>query len=151
MAREPEAPLSIFSLAGRSAIVTGAGRGIGRAIALLFAHAGAHVLVADLDASNAQSVATEIAKAGGAAESFAANVSQEADVAAMIQAGAALTGQLDIIVNNAGIFPKYDFTELTVQAWEDIQAINLRGVLPRGGLHHRPVAGRRRSVRGELV
>ena len=123
----PEA-LRVFSLAGRGAIVTGAGRGIGRVIALLFAQAGARVLVADVNAAQAQAVADEITGGGGTAEAFAGDVSLEADVVAMIQAGAALGGRLDIVVNNAGIFPKYPFTELTVQAWDNIQAINLRGV-----------------------
>lgn len=123
----PEA-LRIFSLAGRSAVITGAGRGIGRAIAHLFAQAGAHVLVADLDGERANGVASEIAQAGGAARAFAGDVSLERDVAAMVSEGGGLTGRLDIIVNNAGIFPKYPFTELTVESWDAIQAVNLRGV-----------------------
>ncbi|HTZ70168.1 MAG TPA: SDR family NAD(P)-dependent oxidoreductase [Acetobacteraceae bacterium] len=120
--------LRAFSLTGQGAIVTGAGRGIGRGIAHLFAATGAHVLVADLARDSAEMVAAEIAAAGGRAHPFAGDVSQEADVVAMIQAGAALTGRLDVIVNNAGIFPKYLFTELTVAAWDEIQAVNLRGV-----------------------
>lgn len=120
--------LRLFSLEGQGAVVTGAGRGIGRDIARLFAAAGAAVLVADVVKDTATAVAREITDDGGRAVPFVGDVSKDADVIAMIGAGAALTGRLDVLVNNAGIFPKYIFTELTAAAWDEIQAVNLRGV-----------------------
>ncbi len=91
-----------FQLRGDVAIITGAGAGIGRAIALHFATAGAHVVVSDLKAEAAEAVSAEIAAAGGQSISLACDVTKEEDCAAVIDAAVQRFGKLTILVNNAG-------------------------------------------------
>ena len=91
-----------FRLEGAAALVTGAGAGIGRAIAGTFAAAGAAVAVTDLKAETAEAAAAEIEAAGGRAIGFACNVTEEADLAAAVERTATAFGRLTILVNNAG-------------------------------------------------
>ena len=97
----PEARNTV-RLAGKVALVTGAGRGFGKGIAALFAAQGARVAAADIDGEAAGRVAAEIAAAGGAALAVAGDVSRNDDGAAMVAAAAERFGRLDIVVNNAG-------------------------------------------------
>src|SRR5436305_4523177 len=92
-------------LDGRVAIVTGAGRGNGRAIADVFAREGASVLVVDWDAETAHRSAEQITATGGTASAFHADVSSGDDTRAMARAAVERYGQLDILAANAGIFP----------------------------------------------
>src|SRR5215831_1443362 len=93
----------MFELQGKMAVVTGAGSGIGAAIARVFAARGAHVAVVDRDETAARQVADEIAAARGAASPHRCDVSQPADVDALAAALAAAHPRTDILVNNAGI------------------------------------------------
>ena len=110
------------------AFVTGAGRGIGRAVALRLARAGAAVGVTDLDAANARSVAAEIVAAGGRSSDCQADVtSLEAMRAAVVAVEAAL-GPIDALVNNAGWDKMELFLDNDPALWDRLLAINLKGV-----------------------
>ena len=116
-------------LDGRAAIVTGAGRGLGEAIAIELAGRGARVLLADIDGEAAALAAAAIRDSGGAAESAALDVS---DWAAVHQAVADFTSRaerLDILVNNAARSVARSFWEIDPAEWDDVMAVNLRGVV----------------------
>jgi 3-hydroxybutyrate dehydrogenase len=115
------------TLGGKTAIVTGGGSGIGRAIALAFARAGAAMAIADLDGGRAQAVAGEITGAAGHAHAVTADVSDAASVRAMIDLTVRHFGRLDILVNNAGlqfISPIADYPEDT---WDRLMRVMLTG------------------------
>ena len=92
-----------MKLEGKTALITGAGKGIGRAIALRFAGEGASVVIAEIDEGAGQTVAQEVTSAGGKALFVKTDVTQEAQVKAAIDRAVAAFGRLDILVNNAGI------------------------------------------------
>jgi len=116
-------------LEGRVALVTGAGSGIGRATARVFAAEGAHVYVTDVNGEAAQAVAGELAKAGLAAQAVTADVSRGQDVAAMFRAVEKTHGRLDVLVNNAGLNVRGDFRHLSDADWARIREVNLDGVV----------------------
>jgi len=120
---------SLHRLDQKSAIVTGAGRGIGKAVATLLAACGARVILADIDATTAQTAAAEITVAGGEARAVAVDISDEASVQALIQATQAANGGIDALVHSAAIFPKYPLLDITVEQWDRIQSVNLRGTM----------------------
>jgi 3-oxoacyl-[acyl-carrier protein] reductase len=118
----------MFGLDGRSALVTGAGSGIGAAVATAYARAGAAVLVTDIDAAAAESVAKSIREDGGIAESCALDVRDSAAAATAAQQAAALTGgRLNILVNNAGAIAPAMFPKLSEDAFRKIVDIHLVG------------------------
>jgi 3-oxoacyl-[acyl-carrier protein] reductase len=113
------------------AVVTGAGSGIGRAIAAGYAREGARVVVLDVNGTPAAQTAKEIREAGGKAESFALDVAKRDDCTAMAKQIADKVGPISILVNNAGIARRNGMlgaAEAVINDWEDIIAINLTGV-----------------------
>jgi NAD(P)-dependent dehydrogenase (short-subunit alcohol dehydrogenase family) len=114
----------VFDLAGKTALVTGAGSGIGQAIAATFARAGARVWVADRDAAAGEAAVAAIRAAGGAADSAALDVADEAAVRAL----AARLPPLDLLVNNAGIGHVGDLLTTTAADLDRLYAVNVRGV-----------------------
>lgn len=118
-------------LAGKNAIVTGAGSGVGRASALRFAEEGASVVCADLDVAKTKGTVQLIEAAGGTAIPVGADVSKEADVIAMIAAAVDAFGSLDILFNNVGIpTPRLGmlFEDHTFEDFQRLVAVNLGGV-----------------------
>ena len=114
---------------GKVALITGGGSGIGRATALLFGREGARVAIADYNAEGGERAAKEIRNAGGAAEFHAADVSNPADVEALIGKLVAAHGRLDCAFNNAGIEGRMASTpECSLDNWDRVIAINLSGV-----------------------
>jgi NAD(P)-dependent dehydrogenase (short-subunit alcohol dehydrogenase family) len=112
------------------AVVTGAGSGIGRAIAAGYAREGARVVLLDIDEQAAAAAAQEIRASGGAAQSFALDVTRREDCVAVAKRIADEVGQVSILVNNAGIARRNGMTgaaDAVIKDWEDIIAINLTG------------------------
>jgi NAD(P)-dependent dehydrogenase (short-subunit alcohol dehydrogenase family) len=113
------------------AVVTGAGSGIGRAIAIGYAREGARVVLLDRDEKAAAEAAREIRDTGGKADSFALDVAKREDCVTMAKQIADKVGQVSILVNNAGIVRRNGMlgaAEAVISDWEDIIAINLTGV-----------------------
>jgi NAD(P)-dependent dehydrogenase (short-subunit alcohol dehydrogenase family) len=115
----------IFELTGKRALVTGAGSGIGAAIAETFARAGAHVFVTDVQMETAEATAARIKTAGGAAEAKALDVRDESACESI----AAATGPLDVLVNNAGIGHVGTALTTTAADLDRLFAVNVRGML----------------------
>lgn len=116
-----------MQLAGRVAIVTGAGGGIGAAVAQAYAREGARVVVADVDAARAQGVAGAIAAAGGDALAVACNVAARPEVDAMVAAAQARYGRVDVLVNNAGVVRAAMLERMAVAQWDEVIAVHLSG------------------------
>jgi 3-oxoacyl-[acyl-carrier protein] reductase len=127
-----------MQLRGKAAIVTGAGSGIGRAIALGLAGEGASVAVSDIDGEKAAAVAAEIDADGGEAIGLAADVSNTEQVNLMVSEAATRFGRLDILVNNAGRSARGYVGQMTDEEWDAVVAVNLRGTFlcSRAALAH---------------
>lgn len=117
-----------FTLTGRTALVTGAARGIGHAIATALGQAGARVGVCDLDAEAAEAAAARLREAGIEAVGVGADVADEVQVQAMVNQVEALLGGVDILVNNAGIVSTGPLLEVTTAEWNRVMAIDLNSV-----------------------
>lgn len=119
-----------MKLKNKVAVVTGAGAGMGRAIALLYAKEGAKVVATDINEESIKTVTEEIIKAGGEATPLVANVAKEEDVQNMIDIAVEKYGTLDILVNNAGIMDNFTpAKEVTDELWEKIIAVNTTGTM----------------------
>lgn len=118
-------------LKNKVAVVTGAGNGIGRSIALALGKAGVHVVVADLQEHAAKKVASELTSLGVQAQGVFCDVSREQDVASLADASYAKFGRVDILCNNAGVSwrPFRSVADATLDDWRFIYGVNLWGVL----------------------
>ena len=135
-------------LVGRSAIVTGGARGIGRAIVERLAAEGARVTFCDLTAEVGEPAARELAAAGTVAEFLQADITREADVARLVGAVADQHGTVDILVNNAGVNAYFDAATMTEAEWDSVFAVDLKGawLCAKHALVHM-----RRARRGAIV
>ncbi|MCY3560350.1 MAG: glucose 1-dehydrogenase [bacterium] len=114
-------------LEGRSAIVTGAGRGFGAEIAELFAREGARVVASDVDGPSADATARRIVEAGGDAFGRQADVTSVPDAERLVEAAVERFGGLDVLVNNAGIASAGTICEVAEEDWDRVMAINVKG------------------------
>lgn len=112
---------------GKVAVVTGAARGIGEAIALTLAREGVDVVVSDVDLEGARRVAQEIEGLGRRAKAIQADVSQREAVQRLVSETVSAFGKIDILVNNAGIIRRGTFVEHSPQDWEKVLSVNLGG------------------------
>ncbi len=111
-------------------IITGAGSGMGRTAALMFAAEGARVVVAEFGEAAGRETVELVRGAGGEATFVRADVSSEADAKAMVDHAIATYGRVDVLYNNAGIMPEADHsvTDTDVETWDRVMAVNVRGV-----------------------
>jgi len=113
--------------AHRVAVVTGAGRGLGRAIAKVLHESGYKVAVADIDEGGAASVAQSLSKDGSTARAYGLDVSSSQQVADVLASVAHDLGVPDALVNNAGIYPSHSILDMPEAAWDRVLDINLKG------------------------
>ncbi len=133
----------LTSIEGKSVIVTGASKGIGKGIAAVFASKGAKVLVVARNADAGNQAVAEIEAAGGTAAFYRGDVSSWESMQAMAQTAVDAYGGIDILCANAGIFPNVRLTEMSSEDWDEVLGINLKGTflsvkaclphLPKGG------------------
>lgn len=116
-----------LSLAGRTALVTGAGQGLGRAEALALSAAGARVVVNDYDGDTAASVVKEIEAAGGEAVAAQGNVAEWATAESLVRTAVDSFGSLDVLVNNAGILRDRMIFNVSEEEWDSVLAVHLKG------------------------
>ena len=135
-------------LTGRSAVVTGAASGIGRATAVRLAAAGAAVVVVDLDAAGADATVDSIRETGGQAVAVVADVTRGEDCLRAVDAAVSSYGGLDVIVNSAGIIRRADVVGTTEDEWDRVMAVNVRSIFLMGK-HGVPVM--ERAGRGAIV
>jgi NAD(P)-dependent dehydrogenase (short-subunit alcohol dehydrogenase family) len=114
-------------LAGKRAIVTGAGSGIGEGIALLFGREGAKLVLADIDAENGERVAAAVREAGGEAIFVRTDVAIEEEIGELVASTVREFGELNVLVNNAGIIDFQPLESLDRDRWDRVIAVNLRG------------------------
>lgn len=144
--------MKLFELGGRKALVTGANAGIGQAIAVGLAEAGAHVLCAGR--SPMDETMARIEAAGGTAGACAMDLADPAAAAARLARAAAELGGLDILVNNAGIIRRADAVDFTEADWDEVLDVNLKAMFFLSQAFGRAVLGRAvlgRGARGKII
>jgi gluconate 5-dehydrogenase len=118
----------LFDLAGKTALVTGGGRGIGRHLAVGLAEAGADVAVASRKLANCEKVAREVDQLGRRGLAVAADLAQQPDIEMLADRVIAEFGRLDVLVNNAGVIWGAPTLEYPVEGWDKVFAVNVRGL-----------------------
>jgi NAD(P)-dependent dehydrogenase (short-subunit alcohol dehydrogenase family) len=136
-------PIHPGRLTGKTALVTGAASGIGRAITLAFAREGAAVTLVDRYAPDGKAIAAEIIRAGGRANFVAADVSHDYECYMCVSRACAELGRLDILVNSAGIIRRATVLETSPEEWDQVMAANVRSVflMSRATIPHMVEAG----------
>ncbi len=134
-----------FSLDGRVALVTGAGGGLGEGICLALADAGASVACVDLTEEKSRARAADVTAAGGTAVPVVADVSSKASTEAMAAEVVDALGGIDILVNNAAIYPSRPWTEITEEEWDGVLAVNVKGYFLCARACHASMASRGRG------
>jgi 3-oxoacyl-[acyl-carrier protein] reductase len=120
-----------FDLIGRTVIITGGGKGIGKVYSEEFAKAGAHVVAADIDAAAAKSVAEALVAQGLQVVGLATDIASEASTKAMAEAAIEAFGAIDVLVNNASlmsVLARRSWLDIPVEEWDRVMAVNLRGM-----------------------
>jgi NAD(P)-dependent dehydrogenase (short-subunit alcohol dehydrogenase family) len=115
-------------LKDRVALVSGAATGIGEAIARLFANQGAHVYILDRDMAGCRRVAESIISTGGSAHPFGGDVRLREDVVPWVESAVAANGRIDVLINNAGIYPRQSFLEMSEAQWDEMHQVNLKSM-----------------------
>jgi NAD(P)-dependent dehydrogenase (short-subunit alcohol dehydrogenase family) len=113
---------------GKAVLVTGAAMGIGRAAAVKFAEEGANLVIQDIQAEPLEALRVELTAGGATVQAVVGDISQESDVTAAVNATVAAYGRIDVAIANAGIIPLGDVTESTVADWDQVMAIDGRGM-----------------------
>ena len=115
-------------LAGKTAIITGAGKGIGRAAACLFAEEGASIVVADIDSGAARDAVAQVREAGGEAMYTVGDVGVASDAERMVAVGLEAFGKVDILINNAAVMAHGSVHEISEEAWDHVLRVDLKSV-----------------------
>ena len=119
---------NLFSLEGRTAIITGGSRGLGREMALAFAEHGANIVVASRKIENCETVAAEVRKLGREALAIGYHAASWDDAATLAQAAITRFGHIDILVNNAGMSPLYpSLVDVSEELYDKVMGVNLKG------------------------
>ncbi len=135
----------MFSLAGRTAFVTGAARGLGVGIARGLGQAGAKLVLGDVDLAGVQAVAEGLRGEGLPARALALDVRDEGAFQLAFDSAVASEGAVDILVNNAALTPHVSLWDITTPEWDDVMAVNLRGVFFGSRIAARHMRERRRG------
>jgi 3-oxoacyl-[acyl-carrier protein] reductase len=114
-------------MTGKSVIITGAAKGIGRGVAEVFAEEGADVVIADVDLDEAEAAAAAIRDGGGAAVAAHVDVTDPDSLEACVSDTVERTGGLDVLIHNAGIYPDVRLVDMSVEDWDQVHGVNLRG------------------------
>jgi 3-oxoacyl-[acyl-carrier protein] reductase len=109
-------------------VVTGAAAGIGAGVAKLFAECGAHVFLTDLDGPGVKKVAADLQAQGGSVFGFEANARNRDAMKKVVEDALTRFGRIDVLINNAGVYPRQPFLEMTEEQWDAMQDINLKSV-----------------------